>query len=56
MPWFAIGGIDPDNVAAVAAAGATRIVVVRAIRDAADPEAAAATLRAGVDPTGGEQR
>ena len=56
LPWFAIGGIDPDNVAAVAAAGATRIVVVRAIRDAAEPAAAAATLRAGIDPAGEEQR
>jgi thiamine-phosphate pyrophosphorylase len=45
-PWFAIGGIDPDNVAEVVAAGARRIVVVRAISDAADPEAAAAALRA----------
>jgi thiamine-phosphate pyrophosphorylase len=45
-PWFAIGGITPDNVAEVVAAGASRIVVVRAIRDAADPEAAAAALRA----------
>jgi thiamine-phosphate pyrophosphorylase len=45
-PWFAIGGIAPENVAEVVAAGARRIVVVRAIRDAADPEAAAASLRA----------
>lgn len=44
IPWFAIGGIDPDNVSEVVAAGASRIVVVRAIRDAADPEAAAAAL------------
>jgi thiamine-phosphate pyrophosphorylase len=44
-PWFAIGGIDNSNVAQVAAAGATRIAVVRAIRDAADPRAAAAGLR-----------
>jgi thiamine-phosphate pyrophosphorylase len=48
-PWFAIGGIAPDNVAEVVAAGARRIVVVRAIRDAADPEAAAAELRAALD-------
>jgi thiamine-phosphate pyrophosphorylase len=47
-PWFAIGGITPDNVGEVVAAGARRVVVVRAIRDAADPEAAAATLRAGL--------
>lgn len=45
-PWFAIGGIEPGNVSEVVAAGATRIVVVRAIRDAADPHAVAATLRA----------
>jgi thiamine-phosphate pyrophosphorylase len=44
-PWFAIGGIDAGNAAAVAAAGATRIAVVRAIRDADDPRAAAAALR-----------
>jgi thiamine-phosphate pyrophosphorylase len=45
-PWFAIGGIDASNVGEVARAGARRIVVVRAIRDAADPEAAARELRA----------
>jgi thiamine-phosphate pyrophosphorylase len=44
-PWFAIGGIDLDNVQEVIAAGASRIVVVRAIRDAPDPRAAAAALR-----------
>ena len=44
-PFFAIGGIDAANVAAVRAAGATRIAVVRAITDAADPEAAARALR-----------
>jgi thiamine-phosphate pyrophosphorylase len=45
MPWFAIGGIDPTNVGRVVAAGAERVVVVRAIRDASNPEAAARTLR-----------
>jgi thiamine-phosphate pyrophosphorylase len=44
-PFFAIGGIDACNVEAVAAAGAERIAVVRAIRDAPDPRAAAAALR-----------
>jgi thiamine-phosphate pyrophosphorylase len=48
-PWFAIGGIDLDNVRDVLAAGAERIVVVRAIRDAADPRAAAAALREALD-------
>jgi thiamine-phosphate pyrophosphorylase len=46
VPWFAIGGIDTANVGEVVAAGAERIVVVRAIRDAAEPEAAARRLRA----------
>jgi thiamine-phosphate pyrophosphorylase len=48
-PFFAIGGIDSSNVGEVVAAGATRIVVVRAIRDAADPRAAAAQLRAALE-------
>jgi thiamine-phosphate pyrophosphorylase len=45
VPWFAIGGIDAANVSSVVAAGAERIVVVRAIRDAEDPAAAARRLR-----------
>jgi thiamine-phosphate pyrophosphorylase len=48
MPFFAIGGIDPDNVAAVAGAGAERIVVVRALTLAADPERTARRLLAGL--------
>lgn len=44
-PWFAIGGIGLDNVAEVAAAGAERIVVVRAITEAEDPREAARALR-----------
>jgi thiamine-phosphate pyrophosphorylase len=48
-PWFAIGGIDGTNVRDVAAAGARRIAVVRAIRDAPDPRAAAAGLRAALE-------
>jgi thiamine-phosphate pyrophosphorylase len=45
-PWFAIGGIDADRLPEVLDAGATRIVVVRAITAAEDPAAAAAQLRA----------
>ncbi|WP_041731464.1 thiamine phosphate synthase [Conexibacter woesei] len=45
-PWFAIGGIDASTVGPVAAAGATRAVVVRALTAAADPEASARALRA----------
>ncbi|MDQ4005232.1 MAG: thiamine phosphate synthase [Actinomycetota bacterium] len=44
-PWFAIGGIDESNVDEVVAAGATRIVVLRAVGNAPDPAAAARTLR-----------
>jgi thiamine-phosphate pyrophosphorylase len=40
-PWFAIGGISLDRLDQVIAAGATRVVVVRAITDADDPGAAA---------------
>ena len=52
--WFAIGGIDMDNVRQVTAAGAERIVVVRAIRDAPDPRAAAAALRAALERPAGD--
>ncbi|MDT0447270.1 thiamine phosphate synthase [Streptomyces johnsoniae] len=45
-PWFAIGGIDAGNLAEVMAAGARRVVVVRALTKAADPGAAAAELAA----------
>ncbi|HEX3785916.1 MAG TPA: thiamine phosphate synthase [Pseudonocardiaceae bacterium] len=43
-PWFAIGGIDADRLPSVLAAGARRIVVVRAITEADDPRQAAADL------------
>jgi thiamine-phosphate pyrophosphorylase len=43
-PWFAIGGIDESRLDDVLAAGAQRVVVVRAITEAADPRAAAARL------------
>ncbi|MFC0624349.1 thiamine phosphate synthase [Kribbella deserti] len=43
-PWFAIGGIDLERLDEVMEAGAERVVVVRAIADADDPEAAAAAF------------
>ncbi|HSJ16855.1 MAG TPA: thiamine phosphate synthase [Solirubrobacterales bacterium] len=49
LPWFAIGGIDTTNVGDVVAAGAERIVIVRAVRDADDPGAAAGALREAVE-------
>ncbi len=45
IPWFAIGGIERENVEELAAAGARGVAVVRAIRDADDPEDAARGLR-----------
>jgi thiamine-phosphate pyrophosphorylase len=44
-PWFAIGGIDAGRLDQVIEAGAGRVVVVRAITEADDPEAAARALR-----------
>ncbi len=43
-PWFAIGGISLHNLDEVLAAGASRVVVVRAITGADDPGAAAAAF------------
>ena len=58
-PFFGIGGVDPSNAEQVVRAGARRLCAVRAIRDAADPEAAAAALRsafgAGEEAGGGTQ-
>jgi thiamine-phosphate pyrophosphorylase len=51
VPWFAIGGVDASNVEDLNAAGAAGIAVVRAIRDADDPEGAARDLRASLPPT-----
>src|SRR3954469_11576525 len=45
-PWFAIGGIDEQRLPEVLAAGASRIVVVRAITGSEDPKAAAQRLKA----------
>jgi thiamine-phosphate pyrophosphorylase len=53
VPFFAIGGIDATNVAAVRQAGARRIAVVRALVDAEDPQRAATAL-AGALITGQE--
>jgi thiamine-phosphate pyrophosphorylase len=52
VPFFAIGGISPANVNDVAAAGAERIAVVRALTDAVDPERTAGELRTAVDRAG----
>ncbi|WP_160050562.1 thiamine phosphate synthase [Nocardiopsis sp. FR4] len=52
-PWFAIGGIDADNIDQVVRAGARRVVVVRAVTEAEDPRADAAALRRRLDAAQG---
>lgn len=51
-PWFAIGGIDAQRLPEVLAAGARRIVVVRAITAADDPRAAAHDLKKALSAAG----
>jgi thiamine-phosphate pyrophosphorylase len=51
-PFFAIGGVDPTNASDVVAAGARRLGVVRAIRDAEDPTAVAESLRGALAAVG----
>jgi thiamine-phosphate pyrophosphorylase len=52
VPFFAIGGISPENVEAVRAAGARGIAVVRALTDAPDPVQGARRLRQGISAPG----
>ena len=47
-PWFAIGGIDASNLDEVVEAGATRVVVVRAVTEAVDPARAVRDLIRGL--------
>jgi thiamine-phosphate pyrophosphorylase len=51
-PFFAIGGIDARNVAAVRKAGARRVAVVRALTESDDPERAARLLRGALSSEG----
>ncbi|HEX3518898.1 MAG TPA: thiamine phosphate synthase [Solirubrobacteraceae bacterium] len=52
VPFFAIGGLNDENLDEALAAGAERVCVLRAIADAADPEAAAKSIRARLDAAG----
>jgi thiamine-phosphate pyrophosphorylase len=49
VPFFAIGGLDADNLEEVLEAGARRVCVLRAIGAAEDPQAAASALRERLD-------
>jgi thiamine-phosphate pyrophosphorylase len=45
-PWFVTGGVAPDTLDDVLSTGARRVVVVRAITQAEDPDAVAGELAA----------
>ena len=45
QPFFVTGGVSPATLPTIAAAGATRFVVVRALTEAEDPAAVAKELR-----------
>jgi thiamine-phosphate pyrophosphorylase len=50
LPWFAIGGIDVQNLSEVRKAGAERVAVVRAIMKADDPAVAVRLLLSQLQP------
>src|SRR5262249_31520211 len=52
LPWFAIGGINEENIERVLEAGATRVAVSAAVVRAERPRAAAAALRRRLDDVG----
>ena len=56
VPWFVTGGVTPDTVPAMVAAGARRFVVVRWLTRSDDPAAAARQLRHAIEREVGEQR
>jgi len=48
-PWFVTGGVRPEMVADLVAAGASRFVVVRSLTESPDPEGAARALRVAIE-------
>ncbi len=50
-PFFAIGGLDADNVGEALDGGASRVCVLRAVANAENPEQAASALRGLLDAT-----
>jgi thiamine-phosphate pyrophosphorylase len=51
LPFFVTGGVTPEAVPALTAAGARRFVVVRYLTESPDPRAAARLLRVAIDAT-----
>ena len=50
LPWFAIGGIDGQNLSEVASAGAIQVAIVRAVMEADDPQQSTQQLLAKMSP------
>ena len=55
LPFVGIGGVNPDNAAAVVEAGADGVAVISAITAADDPEAATRELGAAVERGSGSR-
>ena len=53
IPWFVTGGVTPETIPGMAAAGARRFVVVRYLTESDDPRAAARRLRRAIEATEG---
>lgn len=53
-PFFAIGGLEPANVADVVAAGGRAVSVLRFVSKARDPQAAAREIVAALSSSGGD--
>ena len=49
VPVFVTGGVTPERIPSLAAAGVLHFVVVRFLTEAPDPTAAARALRAAID-------
>lgn len=49
LPFFVTGGVSPQTLPSIAAAGARRFVVVRALTEASDPATSARDLRRLID-------
>ena len=54
VPVFVTGGVTPERIPPLAAAGVTHFVVVRYLTEARDPRAAASALRSAIDTSLGE--
>lgn len=54
VPVFVTGGVSPETIPDLAAAGVEHFVVVRALTEASDPRSAARSLRSAIDRALGE--